>query len=109
MESKVEMESRVEMESDSKCPVMGTSHMRKAAGAISNQGWWPNQLSLKSLHQHCPLSDPMDEAFNYAEEFKSLDLDAVDQGPPCPDDELAGLVACGLRQLWAVLHSYGVA
>ncbi len=77
MESKVEMESRVEMESDSKCPVTGMSHMRKAAGAISNQGWWPNQLNLKILNQHSPLSNPMGEEFNYAKEFKSLDLNAV--------------------------------
>jgi catalase-peroxidase len=49
------------------------------AGAPTNAEWWPNQLNLKSLHQHSPLSDPMGEAFNYAEEFKSLDLDAVIQ------------------------------
>ena len=43
----------------------------------SNASWWPDQLNLKVLHQRCPLSNPMGEAFNYAEEFKSLDLDAV--------------------------------
>jgi catalase-peroxidase len=48
-----------------------------AAGAAANAAWWPNQLNLKILHQHCPLSDPMDKEFNYAEKFKSLDLDAV--------------------------------
>jgi len=42
-----------------------------------NADWWPNQLNLKPLHQHCPLSNPMGEAFNYAEEFKGLDLNAV--------------------------------
>jgi catalase-peroxidase len=47
------------------------------AGAPTNAGWWPNQLNLKILHQHSPLSDPMDKEFNYAEEFKSLDLPAV--------------------------------
>jgi catalase-peroxidase len=47
------------------------------AGGPTNAGWWPNQLNLKILHQHSPLSDPMDKEFNYAEEFKSLDLDAV--------------------------------
>ena len=47
------------------------------AGAQTNADWWPNQLNLKILHQHSPLSDPMDKEFNYAEEFKSLDLDAV--------------------------------
>jgi catalase-peroxidase len=47
------------------------------AAAPTNADWWPNQLSLKVLHQHSPLSDPMGKTFNYAEEFKSLDLDAV--------------------------------
>ena len=65
------------MESDSKCPVTGGSHKRKAAGAMPNQGWWPNQLNLRILNQNSPLSNPMGEEFNYAEEFKSLDLDAV--------------------------------
>ncbi|MCX6050725.1 MAG: catalase/peroxidase HPI [Chloroflexi bacterium] len=44
---------------------------------MSNRTWWPNQLNLKVLHQRSSLSDPMGAAFNYAEEFKSLDLDAV--------------------------------
>jgi catalase-peroxidase len=65
------------MESDHKCPVTGGSHKHKAAGAMSNQNWWPNQLNLRVLNQNSPLSDPMGEAFNYAEEFKSLDLNAV--------------------------------
>src|SRR6266446_4116641 len=65
------------MESDSKCPVTGGSHKRKAVGAMSNQDWWPNQLNLRILNQNSPLSDPMGEEFNYAEAFKSLDLDAV--------------------------------
>jgi catalase-peroxidase len=53
-------------------------HARKhAMTGPANADWWPNQLNLKILHQHSPLSDPMGEAFNYAEEFKSLDLDAV--------------------------------
>ena len=42
-----------------------------------NSDWWPKQLNLKILHMHSPLSNPMDKDFNYAEEFKSLDLDAV--------------------------------
>jgi catalase-peroxidase len=44
---------------------------------MANQDWWPNQLNLKILHKNSPLSDPMGEDFNYAEAFKSLDLDAV--------------------------------
>ena len=46
-------------------------------GLRTNADWWPNQLNLKILHQHSPLSDPMGEEFNYAEEFKTLDLNAV--------------------------------
>src|SRR5271155_1071081 len=61
------------MEGDNKCPVTG-SH---AVGAMSNQDWWTNQLDLKILRQNSPKSDPMGKDFNYAEEFKSLDLDAV--------------------------------
>ena len=44
---------------------------------MSNQDWWPNQLNLQVLHQHSPLSNPMGEDFNYAEEFKTLDVDAL--------------------------------
>ncbi len=62
------------MSSENKCPVMGGSHAR---GTTANQHWWPNQLNLKMLHQNPPQADPMGEAFNYAEAFKSLDLDAV--------------------------------
>ncbi len=62
---------------EAKCPVMGGSRRHTVTGAPANAGWWPNQLNLKILHQHSSLSDPMDKEFNYAEEFKSLDLDAV--------------------------------
>jgi len=65
------------LSTESKCPVSGGARRPTAAGAPANAGWWPNQLNLKILHQHSPLSDPMDREFNYAEEFKSLDLDAV--------------------------------
>ena len=61
------------MKDDNKCPVTGQS----AGGSRSNRDWWPKQLNLKILHQHSSLSNPMDEDFNYAKEFKSLDLDAV--------------------------------
>ena len=62
------------MSTEVKCPFRQT-----AAGAPTNAQWWPNQLNLKILHQHSPLSGPMHKDFNYAEEFKSLDLDAVIQ------------------------------
>ena len=67
------------MESTSKCPVLGGAHRHTAIGATANQHWWPNQLNLKILHQNSPLSDPMGKEFNYAEEFKKLDLDALQQ------------------------------
>ena len=61
------------MSNESKCPVMGHSH----AGTVANQRWWPNQLNLKVLHQNPPAGDPMGEDFNYAEEFKTINLDAL--------------------------------
>ncbi len=65
------------LSTETKCPISGGARRHTVAGAPTNAGWWPNQLNLKILHQHSPLSDPMDKEFNYAEEFKSLDLDAV--------------------------------
>ncbi|MEQ7921385.1 catalase/peroxidase HPI [Xanthomonas sp. WHRI 1810A] len=62
------------MSTESKCPF---NHA--AGGGTTNRDWWPNQINLKILHQHSSLSDPMGEQFNYAEAFKSLDLDAVKQ------------------------------
>ena len=60
-----------------KCPVTGGAQTHAAGRGTSNKDWWPNQLNLKILHQHSALSNPMGEEFNYAEEFKSLDLDAL--------------------------------
>ena len=65
------------MDTEPKCPVTGGARRHTMAGVSTNADWWPNQLNLKILHQHSPLSDPMGEEFNYAKEFKSLDLDAV--------------------------------
>ena len=62
---------------ESKCPALGGPQRHAAAGTIANQHWWPNQLNLKMLDQNSPQSDPMGEDFNYAEEFKTLDLDAL--------------------------------
>src|SRR5208283_1366631 len=59
------------LSTESKCP------FRHTVGGSANAAWWPDQLNLKILHQHSPLSNPMDKGFNYAEEFKSLDLNAV--------------------------------
>jgi hypothetical protein len=73
--------------SDNKCPFV-----HKAGSGTSNHDWWPNQLHLEILHQHTPESSPMGEDFNYAEEFKTLDLAAA-----------MALKAAGLSPLRAVL------
>ena len=65
------------MDSDSKCPFSSGAPKNVVAKAASNATWWPNQLNVNILNQNSPLSDPMGEAFNYAEEFSSLDLNAV--------------------------------
>ncbi|MCX2898868.1 catalase/peroxidase HPI [Pseudomonas mandelii] len=62
------------MANESKCPF---NHA--AGGGTTNRDWWPNQLNLKILHQHSSLSDPLDEGFDYAQAFKSLDFQALKQ------------------------------
>jgi len=62
---------------DSKCPVTGGSNKSTARKGTSNQDWWPKQLNFKILHQNSLMSNPMGEKFNYAEEFKKLDLEAL--------------------------------
>ncbi|MFY7876143.1 MAG: catalase-peroxidase, partial [Pirellula sp.] len=71
-----------ESESTSKCPVIGgdqrdASQRNTAAGNLSNADWWPNQLNLQMLHQNSAKSNPMGAKFDYAKEFKTLDLEAV--------------------------------
>ncbi len=61
----------------SKCPFTGGVAKHSAGGGTSNQDWWPNQLKLNILRQNSSLSNPMGDEFNYAEEFKTLDLGAV--------------------------------
>src|ERR1700719_3337159 len=63
--------------STGKCPVSHGARRNAAAGHPMNADWWPDQLNLKFLHPQSPLADPMDKDFNYAEAFKSLDLNAV--------------------------------
>jgi catalase-peroxidase len=65
------------MSEDSKCPVTGRTNNPIAGGGTSNRDWWPNQLNLKILHQHSNMSNPMGEEFDYAKEFKKLDLEAL--------------------------------
>ncbi len=66
------------MTTETKCPFSGGARKNTVSGgAPTNADWWPNQLNLKILHQHSSLSNPMNETFNYADQFKSLDLSAV--------------------------------
>jgi catalase-peroxidase len=60
------------MENEQKCPFSGNAHSGR-----SNRDWWPNQLNLKALQPAHPTSDPMGTDFNYAEEFKTLDVEAL--------------------------------
>ncbi|HET9370975.1 MAG TPA: catalase/peroxidase HPI [Vicinamibacterales bacterium] len=64
------------MDNEQKCPVTGHTHSH-THNPRSNRDWWPNQVNLKALHQNPPTRDPMGARFDYAAEFKSLDLDAV--------------------------------
>ncbi len=62
---------------EAKCPFSGGVPTQSAGGGTKNRDWWPNQLPLNILRQHSSLADPMGDKFNYAEEFKTLDLKAV--------------------------------
>ena len=62
---------------ESKCPFHNGSNRQAAGGGTKNRDWWPNKLNLDILRQHSSKSDPMDEDFDYAEEFKKLDYDAL--------------------------------
>jgi catalase-peroxidase len=66
------VEVNIHMDNEQKCPFSGKAHSGR-----SNQDWWPNRLNLSALHTNHPAGDPMGEEFNYAGEFKSLDLDAL--------------------------------
>lgn len=65
------------MSTELRCPVTGKTSKQGSHRGTSNKDWWPNQLNLKLLHQHSALSNPLDENFDYAEEFKKLDLAEV--------------------------------
>ncbi|MBC7657035.1 MAG: catalase/peroxidase HPI [Frankiaceae bacterium] len=67
------------MSTELKCPFPHGATSHAMSGAQNNAAWWPEQLNLKILHQQSALSNPMGEDFNYAEQFKTLDLDAVVQ------------------------------
>ncbi|MCS5644204.1 MAG: catalase/peroxidase HPI [Dehalococcoidia bacterium] len=65
------------MNNESKCPILNPSQRHTASGGLSNRDWWPNQLNLTILHQNSNLSNPMGEDFSYADEFETVDLDAL--------------------------------
>jgi catalase-peroxidase len=65
------------MQEEMRCPVTGKTRKSISGGGTSNRDWWPNQLNLKILHQNSNLSNPMNADFNYAEEFKKLDLEEI--------------------------------
>ena len=65
------------MDAETSCPVAHETSKKAKVFAMSNRDWWPNQLNVRMLHQNPPAADPLGQAFNYAEAFKSLDLDAV--------------------------------
>ena len=67
------------MSNEPKCPFAATHNKTTTAGARSNRDWWPKQLNLNILHQHAPLSNPMDADFDYAQAFQKLDLAALKQ------------------------------
>ena len=65
------------MEENGKCPVSHGSNSQHSLGSMSNNQWWPDQLNLSILHQHDQKSNPMEKDFDYREEFKKLDYDAL--------------------------------
>ena len=69
------------MDDRTKCPFTGSR-------GHANRDWWPDALDVSVLHRNSNLSDPMGKAFDYAKEFKTLDLNAVDQGPARADDRI---------------------
>lgn len=77
MSSNTHSSASADSSSAGKCPFSGAVLKQGAGGGTRNRDWWPNQLKLNILRQHSTLSNPMGESFNYAEEFKSLDLQAV--------------------------------
>ena len=97
------------MTDDSKCPVMHGAQTSNNASGTSNREWWPNQLNISILHQHDKKSNPMDEDFNYQNEFKKIDYTSLKKDLNEFNDRLSRLVACRLWSLWTFLHSYDMA
>ena len=85
--------------SEPKCPVIHGSLSTNDTRGTSNKDWWPNQLNISILHQHDSKGDPLDEGFDYAEEFKKLDYQALKKDLKI-DDRFTGMVASGLWPLY---------
>lgn len=77
MDTNTTQNPSAQMSPEGKCPFTHGALKQTAGGGTGNRDWWPNQLKLNILRQHSSLSNPMGQAFDYAKEFKSLDLDAV--------------------------------
>ena len=77
MESNTSQHTKTQSNGESKCPFSGGAIKQGAGSGTGNRDWWPNQLKLNILRQNSSLSNPMGEAFDYAAEFKSLDLDSL--------------------------------
>ena len=92
------MDAKTNEKSAGECPFTGGTR------AHTNQDWWPNQLDIQVLHRNSDLSDPMGEAFDYAKEFKSLDLNAV-----IKDLHALMMVAGRLRPLRGLDDPHGMA
>ncbi len=90
-------------DSAGKCPFTGGSRGHR------NRDWWPEHLDIGVLHAKTPSADPMGEAFDYAKEFKSLDLDAVIKDLHALMTGLASLVAGRFRSLRRIVHPPGLA
>ena len=96
-------------DTEGKCPVMHGGLTSNSASGTSNRDWWPNQLNLNILHQHDQKSNPMDEGFDYREEFKKLDYEALKKRPTRSYDRFTRLVAGRLWTLRSFLYSYDLA
>jgi catalase-peroxidase len=96
------------MSEENKCPVPHGAHI--AGGGTTNQDWWPNQLKLDILHQHSAKSNPMGKEFDYAKEFKRLNLKAVKKDLQELMTKSAGHQSCDrLRPLWTTVDPHGMA
>jgi catalase-peroxidase len=94
----------------SKCPVMGnpaSANRHTVAGALSNRDWWPNQLNLQILAQNSTKTDPMGGDFDYAQEFKKLDLKVLKKD--IKELMTTRLVAGRLRHVCSVFYPHGLA